>query len=127
MFGKIVNQNPDAETMSVMNVFSECEKVSVINEKMDKDKFLACFNTQRTIVTRKYPHAFDFMDDGFDFLIFMLGVIFLYFWVVSPKINAILGGAGKEEFDFGTWVKNFGKTVYEAPNKVYNAVKDKLK
>ena len=94
---------------------------------MDKNRFLTCFNTQRAIVTKRYPHAFDFMDDGFDFLMFMIGVVFLYFWVVSPKIDAKIGGGGKETFDYGTWIKNFGKTVYEAPEKIYKSVKDKLK
>ncbi len=127
LFGKITIQNPDSETMSVMNVFSQCEQVALIDGKMDKNRFLTCFNTQRAIVTKRYPHAFDFMDDGFDFLMFMIGVVFLYFWVVSPKIDAKIGGGGKETFDYGTWIKNFGKTVYEAPEKIYKSVKDKLK
>ena len=123
LFGKITIQNPDSETMSVMNVFSQCEQVSLVDGKMNKDKFLTCFNTQRAVVTKKYPHAFDFMDDGFYFLMFMIGIAFLYFWIVSPKIDAKIGGGGKETFDFGTWVKSFGKAVYEAPEKIYNAYK----
>jgi len=127
LLGKITVQNKDSETMSVMKVFSECEKVSLIDDKMDKDKFTRCFKTQSAIVTKRYPHAFDFMDDGFDFLIFMLGVAFLYFWVISPKVDKLIGGTDKESFDYGTWIKNFGKTVYGAPAKVYNSIKDKLK
>ena len=127
LMGKITIQNPDNETMSVMHVFSECEKVALINDKMDKDKFLTCFKTQRAMVTKRYPHAFDFMDDGFYFLMFMIGVALLYLWVVSPKVDKMIGGADKETFDYGTWVKDFGKTIYGAPAKIYNAVKDKLK
>ncbi len=121
--------NPDAKTMSVINVFTTCEKVSTINNEIDKDKFVSCFNAQKSTVEAKYPDAFDFMDDGFDFLIFMIGVFFLYFWVVSPEIDKMLGSGkdGKEEFDYGQWVKDFGKRAYETPGKIYTAVRDKLK
>ena len=121
--------NPDAKTMSVINVFTTCEKVSMINNEIDKDKFVSCFNAQKSTVEAKYPDAFDFMDDGFDFLIFMIGVFFLYFWVVSPEIDKMLGSGkdGKEEFDYGQWVKDFGKRAYETPGKIYTAVRDKLK
>jgi hypothetical protein len=120
--------NMDAQAMSVMKVFSTCEQVSVIDGKMDEDKFVSCFRTQRNLVEANYPHAFDFMDDGFDFLIFMIGVFFLYFWVISPKIDALIGGKDdKEMFDYGGWVKNFGKTAFDAPVKIFTKVRDKLK
>lgn len=127
LLGQITPKNMDAQTMSVMAVFSECEKVSLINDKMDKDKFISCFNAQKSVVTKKYPNAFDFMDDGFDFLMFMIGIACLYFWILSPEIDKIIGSPAKEQFDYGTWVKNFGKTIYTAPEKIYKAVKDKLK
>lgn len=117
----------DTQTMSVMKVFSTCEQVSLVNGEIDKDKFVNCFKTQRTFVEQRYPGAFDFMDDGLDFFIFMLGVFFLYFWIISPKVDKMLGADSKESFDYGTWVKNFGKTAYEAPVKIYTAVRDKLK
>lgn len=119
--------NLDARTMSVMNVFSTCEKVSLVDGEMDASKFVPCFNTQRQIVEANYPGAFDFMDDGFDFLIFMIGVFFLYFWVVSPKIDALIGGSDKETFDYGGWLKNFGKTVYNSPVNIFMKVRDKIK
>ena len=120
--------NMNAQAMSVMKVFSTCEQVSVIDGKMDEDKFVSCFRTQRNLVEANYPHAFDFMDDGFDFLIFMIGVFFLYFWVISPKIDALVGGKDdKEMFDYGGWVKNFGKTAFDAPVKIFTKVRDKLK
>jgi len=122
-------ENQDSKTMSVINVFSTCEKASISNNEINKDKFVACFNAQKSMVESKYPGAFDFMDDGFDFLIFMMGVFFLYFWVVSPKIDKILGSTkdAKEQFDYGQWVKDFGKTAYNAPAKIYTSVRDKLK
>ena len=129
LFGEITPQNQDAKTMSVINVFSTCEQVSIVDGNIDKDKFVSCFNTQKSIVESRYPKAFDFMDDGFEFLLFMIGIWFLYFWVVSPRIDTLLGSGkdGKEEFDYGQWVKDFGKTVYEAPGKTYDFIKDKLK
>ena len=127
LLGKITKENPDAQTMSVINVFSECEQVSLIDNKMDKDKFVNCFNTQKKVVTAKYPGAFDFMDDGFYFLMFMFGVWFLYFWIVSPKIDEIIGNKSKDTFDYGKWLKDFGTTVYKAPAKLYEAIKEKLK
>ena len=117
----------DAKTMSVMSAFSTCEKVALIDGEMNKEKFTACFRTQRNIVEQKYPGAFDFMDDGFDFLLFMIGVFILYFWVVSPQVDKILGSEGKESFDYGQWVKDFGKTAYDAPVNLYTKIRDKMK
>lgn len=129
LFGEMTPENPDSETMSVMKVFSDCEKVSITNNEIDKDKFVSCFKAEKASVEAKYPGAFDFMKDAFDFLIFMIGVFFLYFWVVSPKVDAIFGTdkTGKEQFDYGEWIKSFGKTTYQAPGKIFNAVRDKIK
>lgn len=129
LMGKITPQNTDAETMSVMKVFTTCEQVSTIDGEIDKDKFVSCFNTQKSLVEARYPGAFDFMSDGFDFMLFMIGIWFLYFWVISPRVDSMLGSGkdGKETFDYGQWIKDFGKTTYQAPGKIYNKVQDKLK
>ena len=127
LFGQTTPQNNDAQTMSVMSVFTTCERVALVNNEIDKEKFKQCFITQRNIVEQRYPGAFDFMDEGFDFLLFMIGVWFLYFWVVSPKVDALLKKDEKETFDYGEWLKNVGKTTYNAPGKIYNAVKEQLK
>ena len=129
LISQITPENQDAQTMSVMNVFKNCESVSVINGEINKEKFVSCFNTQKRVVEARYPGAFDFMKDGFDFMIFMIGIFFLYFWVVSPKVDAIFGTdkKDKETFDYGQWVKDFGKTTYQAPGKIYNKVRDKMK
>ena len=128
LFGELTPENPDAETMSVMNVFKTCEQVSIINNEIDKDKFVSCFKTQKSLVEARYDDAFNFMDDGFDFLLFMIGVFFLYFWVVSPKVDSMLGTdkEDKEQFDYGQWVKDFGKTAYNAPMTVFKKVRDKV-
>ena len=127
LISDIKPENMDAQTMSVMNAFSTCEKVSLIDGEMNKEKFTACFKTQKNIIEKKYPGAFDFMDDGFDFLLFMIGVFLLYFWIVSPEIDKLLGTEGKESFDYGQWVKDFGKTAYNAPVTIYEKVREKMK
>ena len=115
--------NIDAQTMSVMNVFSTCEQVSLVDGKMDRHLFKQCFRQQQSIVEAQYPGAFDFMSDGFDFLLFMIGIAFLYFWIVSPKIDALLSAKDGKEFDYGQWVKDAGKAAYNAPEKIYYGVK----
>lgn len=127
LLGQIAPQNQDAQTMSVMAVFSECEKVALVDNEMNKDKFLTCFNTQRAVITQQYPHAFDFMDNGFEFLIFMLGVALLYLWIISPQINKLIGNSAKEDFNYGSWVKSFGKMVYHAPAKIFDTISGNMK
>ncbi|HOY47255.1 MAG TPA: hypothetical protein PLZ05_01470 [Alphaproteobacteria bacterium] len=117
-------QNLDNKTLSVMAVFSKCEKVATVNGTVDKNMFKNCFTASRAEVERKYPKAFDFMDDGFEFLLMMIGIFLLYFYVVSPKIDELLGGGSeeskdkKEKFDYGGWLKDMGKTIWGAPTKV---------
>jgi hypothetical protein len=55
----------------------------------------------------------------------MLGVFILFFWVVSPQIDKLIGSTSKEPFDYGKWVKDFGTTVYNAPVNIYNKVREK--
>lgn len=129
LISEIAPQNQDAQTISVMNAFTQCEQQASINGNIDKDKFKTCFIAQKHAVEARYPGAFNFMDDGFTFFIFMLGIFFLYFWVVSPKIDILLNAKKdpKEEFDYGQWLKDFGKRTYEAPGKAFNAIRDKIK
>lgn len=115
-------KNPDAQTLSVMNVFSTCEKVGLADGKMDADKFKDCFTAQRAMVERQYPGAFDFLADGWDFLLIMFFMFLLYFYVVSPRVDAMLGKDGSELFDFGTWTKNLGQKIWSAPQQIFDAV-----
>ena len=115
-------QNPDAKTLSVMNVFSTCERVGLADGEMDADKFKDCFTAQRAMVERQYPGAFDFLTDGWDFLLIMFFMFLLYFYVVSPRIDAMLGKDGRELFDFGTWTKDLGKKIWSAPQQIFDAV-----
>lgn len=115
-------QNPDAKTLSVMNVFSTCERVGLADGEMDADKFKDCFTAQRAMVERQYPGAFDFLTDGWDFLLIMFFMFLLYFYAVSPRIDAMLGKDGRELFDFGTWTKELGKKIWSAPQQIFDAI-----
>jgi len=115
-------QNIDAKTDSIISVFSNCEKISIEDGKLDKDKFKNCFTAKKAEVERKYPGAFDFMDNGFEFIILMIGIFFIYFYLVSPKIDEILGSIGKEEFDYGGYLKTLGKTVKSIPERILKMV-----
>lgn len=121
MMGQTV-ENPDAQTLSVINVFSTCESVATADGEMDADKFKNCFTAQRTQVENQYPNAFDFMDDGWDFLLMMLFIFFLYFYAIKPKVDAIIVGSSKEQFDFGTWAKELGKKIWYSPRQIFENI-----
>jgi hypothetical protein len=108
----------DAKTLSVMAVFSKCEKVASAAGEMDKTIFQNCFTASRAEVERKYPGAFDFMKNGWEFLMLMLGIFLVYYYAVSPKIDEMLGKDEEESFDFGGWLKGLGQTVWNIPKKI---------
>jgi hypothetical protein len=112
-------QNPDEKTLSIMGVFSKCEKVALKDGTLDKDTFKNCFTASRAEVERKYPGAFDFMKNGWEFLLLMFGIFLLYYYAVSPKVDTLLSSVGaKEEFDYGGWVKDLGKSIWKIPTKI---------
>lgn len=112
------NQQLDARAISVVSVFSNCETVATISGKMDKAAFKNCFTASRAATEREYPGAFDFMENGFEFLLLMIGMFLLYFWIISPKIDELFGKDSAEEFDFGKWTKELGQSVWKIPNKI---------
>lgn len=128
MMGRKI-ENPDAQTMSVINVFAACEQASIVDGEMDKDLFKNCFTAQRNAVENKYPGAFDFMRNGWDFLILMLFLFALYFWVIKSRVDAIFGldkiGKG-EMFDFGSWAKGLGVKIWNTPKQIVKSVTEAL-
>ncbi len=118
----VAPENPDAQTLSVMRVFSDCERVAITDGEMDAEKFKTCFTARRAEVERHYPGAFDFMSDGWGFLMLMIGLFLLYYYVVEPRVDKILAAPGKEEFDFGAWTKDLGKKIWSAPTQIFGAV-----
>ena len=117
MLGQSI-QNPDAQTLSVMNTFTECEHVALVNGKMDADKFKNCFTAHRATVERRYPGAFDFLGDGWGFLMMMIGIFALYYWVIAPEIDKIFTPVGKSDFDFGGNIKQLGKNIWNLPVQI---------
>ncbi len=115
-------ENPDSQTLSVMKVFSECEKVALSDGEMDKDKFKSCFTAQSAMVERSYPGAFDFLRDGWDFLVLMGALFALYFLVLRSRIEGMLPSVGGEDFDFGAQIKQLGKNIWSIPQQIANTV-----
>lgn len=118
----VAPENPDAQTLSVMRVFSDCERVALTDDEMDADAFKNCFTARRAEVERHYPGAFDFMSNGWDFLMLMIGLFLLYYYAVAPRVDKILAAPGKEQFDFGAWTKDLGKKIWSAPTQIFGAV-----
>ena len=119
-------QNPDAKTLSVMNTFSECERVSLINGEMDASVFKNCFTARRAMVERRYPGAFNFLGDGWGFLMTMIGLFALYYWVISPEIDKIFKPASASDFDFGGNIKQLGKNIWNLPVQITEKVTSSL-
>ena len=110
--------NPDAKTLSVLKVFSTCESVSLVDGLVDEEKFIECFTQKKAEVETKYPGAFDFLGDGWDFLVMMAFIFALYFLVISKKIDKLLGSDGKEEFDYGGWLRQLTTSTIRMPMKI---------
>jgi hypothetical protein len=56
----------------------------------------------------------------------MAAIFFLYYYAISPKIDKMLGKDGKELFDYGQWMKDFGTTVWKIPASITEKVTSKL-
>lgn len=116
----------DATALSIRNVFATCEARANINGEIDKDEFRACFDAEKVSVEARYPGAFDFMRDGWGFLLMMIGLFFIYTYVLNPRIDNLLKSAPKirpfnQEKDaggldnFGGELKKFGKLAWKKP------------
>jgi hypothetical protein len=115
----VAPENPDAKTMSIIAVFETCERESMDAAGLvQRDPFVQCFRRERARVERMYPGAFDFMSNGWEFLLLMFGLFFLYFYVIERKIEELLGKDGAEDFDYGGWVKEMGTRAWQLPAKI---------
>lgn len=121
-------QSRGNESDIVHAVFSKCESIAMIDGEIDKDTFRDCFEVEKATVSAQYPHAFDFMRDGWGFLMLMIGLFFLYIYVLSPRIDKMLAETssfipfkktGESEKggldDFGGEMKKFGKLAWKKP------------
>ena len=122
---------PTEQSVVVHNVFAKCENISMVNGEVDKAKFKVCFEQEKIAVSSRYPHAFDFLRNGWEFLMLMFGLFFLYMYVVSPKIDKLIAAApafypfrNKDDKDegggldnFGGEMKKFGKLAWNKPKE----------
>ena len=125
----IAPENPDAQLLSVKNVFEKCEKASLVNGQADADKFVSCYKAEKAKVEAKYPDAFGFVDDGWEFLLLMITLGLLYFYVLSPKIDQVLAGVklGDGGFDdFGGQFKKLGKMAWDKPTQISDKIVDSV-
>ena len=113
----------------VAQVFADCEKVSVQDGKMDKGLFKACFDRASAAVETSHPGAFDFMGDGWNFFMLMLGIFLLYFYVIRKKIDDIFvgDGAGKDPiFNIGSSFKELGQKIWSIPSGITKTITDAM-
>ena len=115
MFPPLLDSNyttTNAQTNAVHDAFATCENHAMVNGAVDKDLFRDCFIAERARTESVYPHAFDFLHDGFGFLLLMIGIFCLYFYVLGPRIDKLLASVpsfepfGKSNDSGG--IDNFG-------------------
>lgn len=134
-------ENPTAQTMSVMHVFKTCEnKALMADGTIDRDKFRDCFVVEKSRIEAQYPGAFDFMRNGWEFLMLMLGLFLLYYYVIAPRVDKLIpqgqiklpipgeesNVATGEQFDFGAWIHDLGQKAYHAPATWFKAIAEKM-
>lgn len=121
--GEVTPRTTDA--ISVRDVFATCEMRATINGTIDKDEFRNCFLAEKE---KLKDGTFDFMQDGWGFLLMMAGLFFIYLYVLSPRIDKLLasapdihpfkkdGAADAGGLDnFGGELKKFGKLAWSKP------------
>lgn len=138
-----VTPNATPESESVIYAFKKCEAESKDADGLvDADKFKPCFLEQKQQIEAVHPGAFDYLSSTWDFLITMFGMFLLYYYVVSPKIDALLPASKVklplaqdentdmstgEQFDIGKWTYDLGQKVWRAPGKWWNGAVKRLK
>ncbi|MCL2369132.1 MAG: hypothetical protein FWC83_00460 [Alphaproteobacteria bacterium] len=110
-------EHTDARTVSVIGVFQRCEIAGTLNhtQPMDRQLFRECFNFERIAVERAHPGAFDFLRNGFDFILMMLLLSFVWHYAIKKKVDELFSETkiGNDDiFSSDTNVKDQG-TGYE--------------
>lgn len=129
----ILSQNAnvsDPKALSVKNVFSKCESESLVDGVVDKHLFRDCFLVEKAKVESQYPGAFDFMHNGFWFIIIMATFVFIYFYILGPRIDKLLASvpsiapfknSGESESggidNFGEDLKKMTKMTWKKPQE----------
>jgi len=120
-----------SKNIAIAAIFEKCEKVSLIDGVMNKNLFKACWDVEKAIVEMREPRAFDFMKNGWEFLMLMFGIFFIYFYVVEKKIDDILvkdSFSGKDgALNLGSTFKEFGQKAWAIPEGIAKKVTDVFK
>ena len=140
LFETQITHNTTPATESVMHAFSVCEAQSKDADGLvDDDTFKDCFMVQKAQIEEQHPGAFDFLKNGWSFLVTMFGLFLLYYYVLNPKIDKLIP-AGKvklpipgekadvgtgQEFDIGKWTHDLGQKTWHAPQKWISAAVSK--
>lgn len=143
MFEMQMTGKTTPQAQYVMNAFAKCEAESKdANGLVDADLFKPCFLEQKAQIEQVYPDAFDFLKDGWTFLLLMFGLIFAYYYVLVPRIDKLLPyGKVKiplahteetdlstsEKFDIGKWTYDLGAKAWRAPRKWFDAAVKSMK
>jgi len=122
--GEITNHESRTTTnASIMHVFSTCERASALDTGgVDKARFKACFISERARVEAVHPGAFDFMKNGWEFFLMMLGLFLVYWYVIKKEIDKLLGGDESNPFEYGTYVKDVGQSIWNAPQRILSSI-----
>lgn len=110
------------QSLAVTEAFATCESVSLVDGVIDEDRFQNCFTAKRAEVEREYPGAFDFLENGWDFMVMMAALFALYFLVLRNRIEAMLPSVGNEDFDFGGQIKQLGKNIWSLPSQIVGKI-----
>lgn len=143
MFEMQMTGKTSPQAQYVMNAFAKCEAESKDADGLvDADLFKPCFLEQKAQIEQVYPDAFDFLKDGWTFLLLMFGLIFAYYYVLVPRIDKLLPyGKVKiplahteetdlstsEKFDIGKWTYDLGAKALRAPRKWFDAAVKSMK
>lgn len=126
----LITSRPDVQTptaSSVMDVFITCENESHLDTGgVDKERFKSCFTIRKIQVEQQYPGAFDFMSDGVDFILLMLGIFLVYWYLVREKLDAMFGGSLFSDeggnFDFGKSLKESATAIWRWPQSMLDNI-----
>ena len=142
LFETRVITNTTPMTDSVIAVFSECEQVSLDADGLvDADKYKTCFEVKSEEVNLRYPGAFDFLHDGWTFILIMAGLFLIYYYILSPKIDKLIPASKiklpvfheentdmstGQQFDIGKWTYDLGQKLWRAPKKLFDGTVKRL-
>jgi len=84
-------------------IIETCENRAAQEDgSLDKNIYLACFRMERA----SHPEAFRNVDKGFEFLLAVLLIFFMYHYVLKKKLDEYMGSSDKDDyFKFGTAVR----------------------